>query len=134
MIKYVIYLQSGEIVRTGSAPADQIANQVGGGERILINATANDAKQCVENDYIVDKKPFPAILEDNVFKADGVDSARLSAIPYDTTIVVNDIVAETYNVKDGEFDLAADLPGTYVLTCTHPRHLDGEYTIEGFSP
>lgn len=134
MIKYVVYLDSGEIVRTGSAPDGQAEIQAGYGENLLLNATADDATQYVAGEMVLDKKPFPAVLEDNVVAANGTDFARLSYIPYDSTIIVNDITAETYSIRDGEFDLSVDMPGIYVLKCYHPRYLDGEYAIEGFSP
>lgn len=72
------------------------------------------------------KTVIPYNLNKTIIKADSVDVATFTTLPYNTKIYVDNQVC---TVDDGIFEFSVDTPGVYTLTLTSPVSLDTIVTV-----
>lgn len=111
MPTYVVYDNSGEILRSVVCPASMAALQPGPGERVIAGQ-ADDTEQYVNNGQIVARPAMPYTLNKTEFLADGVDSIIITDLPYGVTVYVD---GEPFFVNDAVFEFTAALPGPYTV-------------------
>ncbi len=112
---YIIYnTTTGEIIRTGFAPADQIAAQAGPGETAVPGVTANDVSDRwdLATGSPVSKDPLPGAALFAV-PADGTTTVDFPGLPNPATVTVTGPVSDSFTVTDGSLSLTFDTPGSY---------------------
>lgn len=138
MIDFVVYdEETGEILRVGRGPEAYVDQQAGEGEAVVMSdgSDVSDAKHYVDvaTESIIGKTGFPGVLIDSTVIANSSDSAKIERVPHGTVVSVNGLVAQTYTIEDGMFEISVNMPGMYSIACTHPKHFIREYLIEGIN-
>lgn len=115
--------ENGRIVRLGYCADDDFLLQAGEGE-IVVEGTADDAKQCVIDGQVVDRPPMPYFLDRDSVPIGEV--VTFSSLPVGVEINVDgDIVV----VNDRILALTFDTTGDYRVRLSLFPYLDKEVMI-----
>jgi hypothetical protein len=121
----IIYDQDGRILRSVSAPDDQLIQQAGLGESVLLGV-GNDLTQYVFQGEIIDRPVFPLAVSKTALLADGIDAVEITSIPANTSVVVDSI---THVVTDGSLTVTATQTGEMKLTFSKFPYIDREVIL-----
>jgi hypothetical protein len=124
MTNFIVYDSStGRIIRLGYCADDDVAVQAQDGE-VIMEGTADDSKQMVLNEQVVDRPALPFYLDrDSVVIG---QKATFSSLPAGTTV---DVDGDVVVVNDHVLALTFDTPGTYRVRLSLFPYLDREVTI-----
>lgn len=100
-MNFIVYDSKGEIIRTGSCPSAMLALQTGVYEFVM-EGQADDRTQWVDNHVVTQR---PAMTPQ-------VNGSTISGLPQPCTATID---GQSQEVLDGEIEVVADLPGTYLV-------------------
>jgi len=126
MKNYIVCTNTGVILRTGVCPEDSFLLQATEPNSYVIEGTANDVLQWVDNGVVRDKEEVSAIISTLTLEANGIDSINILGLPIPCTIKIDDNV---YEVEDGEFEFTTDLPGIYKIKAESFLYLPKKWEV-----
>lgn len=80
----------------------------------------------VADGVLVAKQAMSLTVSPDSIPADGETVATVSGIPVGSQAVVS---GQTVTVDDGSMELTFDLPGTYIVSLSHPHYLTDEVIL-----
>lgn len=135
MTDFFVYLDSGVIVRTGTAPESMVDIQAQPDERVKAGS-ADQATQYVivdadpANDELADKQAMPATIDKTTITADGVDAVTISAPAVPLQITLSGPMADAWSDSDGSIQWATNMPGEYTLRLSGAvEYLDASFDV-----
>lgn len=108
----IVNTESGEILRTGTAPAELVDLQAQNGEAVFVGY-ANDTLQYIDilTAAVMSKPQMSPV----------VDASTISGLPSNCIVIVE---GQQVSVTGSEITLEFDVPGTYSVLLRAPCYLD----------
>lgn len=137
-VSYIVFSAEGDILRSGSCPANLIDLQARDGERVAEYPDAFngiDASHYVTDPAgawaVVPRQPIGAACDKPSLLADGRDEIVIAPVPMDVTaqLAHPDGFAEMIE-HDGSIEFSTELVGSYVLRLRGIAWLDQDITFE----
>lgn len=136
MTSFIVYNNTGVILKTGHCPDNMLAIQARTGENVM-TGVADDASQYINTGTgeITDKQVMAAAIDKTTLSADradfvtitGLPTTDLNGNPISTYVKVSGVI---YEVADGVAEISTDSPGSLEIICQADTYLDKVFTVE----
>ncbi len=124
-VPFVVYDDTGTILRNGLVPPKFLALQAGAGEHV-IEGDGSDATHYVQAGELVEKQPMPVTIIKAEILADAADEAIIDNVPSGTRVWHG---AHMEICDDGTVEFSTSLPGEHEILLVHRLYLTETVTI-----
>lgn len=115
-MKYVVFNNAGEILRSGECPASMLSAQANPGEAVVEGVGDDTNNYADPTTNTIFSRPNMAVVASSIsIAADLTDYTHISGIPAGARLEVSGPVQYETTVDDGNFDMCFSTPGDYVL-------------------